>query len=61
MSFSSISFNIERTRNMTRIAELRTRHNGAQVHTDDPVTYVANTNESPEIAIATTRDQEEED
>jgi hypothetical protein len=52
MSFSSISFAIERTRrNMTRIAELRAMHNGSQVHTDDPVTYVANTNESPAIAV----------
>jgi hypothetical protein len=50
MSFSSISYNLERTRNnMTRIAELRTRHNN--VHTDDPVTYVANTNEPRRNAI----------
>lgn len=52
MSFSSISFAIERTRrNMTRIAELRAMHNGSQVHTDFPVTVVANTNESPAIAV----------
>lgn len=49
MSFSSISYTLELTRSrMSRIAEHRRMHN---VHTDDPVTYVANTNEPRRDAI----------
>lgn len=49
MSFSSVSYNLDLARSrMSRIAEHRRMHN---VHTDDPVTYVANTNEPRRDAI----------